>query len=440
MIGDGAVGCTALWIAFSKGYFYTDYVPTVVEYYKLKLDFAGELYNLIVYDTAGQEDYDRFRPIGYDLFAHSNDPRLASFQENLISVLQQDLYDYDQIKKTIKPNYRIDACIIVFAVDNPASYENVMCKWFPEVNYFCKNIPIILVGNKTDLRTDPSTLRKFFRRRQKPVTTEMGKQLARKINAVKYVECSCVDGTGVEYVFEQAVWASICRKPIKERGITTQFLNLVFIGNEYLITSLMRSFLIQERLNVLGYRLNMFTRSLHPVSMENVFRLPGDDYTAFVELDGEVYGLHISNEFSDLEANKKKKSSKQRDIDLFIVLFSVSDPDSFQDAAERWIPKIKFHYPKVPLVLVRNKDQLSVDENTTKLLSESRKPSVTTQMGKELAHTVNAASYLECSSSDGTEIEEMFEEAVWASLRYAEKKRRKKSKFLKFFTGKGFKK
>lgn len=46
-----------------------------------------------------------------------------------------------------------------FSVDSPDSLENIPEKWTPEVKHFCPNVPIILVGNKKDLRNDPNTMR-----------------------------------------------------------------------------------------------------------------------------------------------------------------------------------------------------------------------------------------------------------------------------------------
>jgi len=39
-----------------------------------------------------------------------------------------------------------------FSIDSPDSLENIPEKWTPEVRHFCPNVPIILVGNKKDLR------------------------------------------------------------------------------------------------------------------------------------------------------------------------------------------------------------------------------------------------------------------------------------------------
>lgn len=44
--------------------------------------------------------------------------------------------------------------------------ENIPEKWTPEVKHFCPNVPIILVGNKKDLRNDEHTRRELTKMKQ----------------------------------------------------------------------------------------------------------------------------------------------------------------------------------------------------------------------------------------------------------------------------------
>lgn len=44
--------------------------------------------------------------------------------------------------------------------------ENIPEKWTPEVKHFCPNVPIILVGNKKDLRNDEHTRRELAKMKQ----------------------------------------------------------------------------------------------------------------------------------------------------------------------------------------------------------------------------------------------------------------------------------
>uniref|UniRef100_A0AC35ERC6 Uncharacterized protein n=1 Tax=Panagrolaimus sp. PS1159 TaxID=55785 RepID=A0AC35ERC6_9BILA len=55
-------------------------------------------------------------------------------------------------------------------IDN-YSANNVRAKWYPEVSHHCPHTPIILVGNKLDLRGDQVTVDKLRERGLAPITT-----------------------------------------------------------------------------------------------------------------------------------------------------------------------------------------------------------------------------------------------------------------------------
>lgn len=165
IVGDGACGKTCLLIVFSKDQFPEVYVPTVFENYVADIEVDSKQVELALWDTAGQEDYDRLRPLSY-------------------------------------PDTHV--ILMCFAVDSPDSLENIPEKWNPEVRHFCPNVPIILVGNKKDLRNDPATRQELERMKQSPVRTEEGRAMAERIGAAAYVECSAKTKDGVREVFETA--------------------------------------------------------------------------------------------------------------------------------------------------------------------------------------------------------------------------------------------
>ncbi|KAG0429222.1 hypothetical protein HPB47_023836 [Ixodes persulcatus] len=170
IVGDGACGKTCLLIVFSKDQFPELYVPTVFENYVADIEVDGKQVELALWDTAGQEDYDRLRPLSY-------------------------------------PD--TDVILMCFSIDSPDSLENIPEKWTPEVRHFCPNVPIILVGNKKDLRLDPHTMRELAKMKQKPVAPEEGRAMAEKINAYGYLECSAKTKDGVREVFETATRAAL---------------------------------------------------------------------------------------------------------------------------------------------------------------------------------------------------------------------------------------
>ena len=168
IVGDGACGKTCLLIVFSKDQFPDIYVPTVFENYVADIEVDDKHIELTLWDTAGQEDYDRLRPLSY-------------------------------------PD--TDVIIMCFSIDSPDSLQNIIEKWSPEVKHFCPNVPIILVGNKKDLRNDSSTLKELRRVNQIPVKSEDAQSVATEINAFAYLECSAKTKDGVREVFEMAARA-----------------------------------------------------------------------------------------------------------------------------------------------------------------------------------------------------------------------------------------
>lgn len=176
VVGDGACGKTCLLIVFSKDEFPEVYVPTVFENYVADIEIDGKAIELALWDTAGQEDYDRLRPLSY-------------------------------------PDTNV--LLICFSVDSPDSLENVPEKWVPEVRHFCPNVPFLLVGCKMDLRNDPTTIKELAKMKQEPVPYQEGVEVSKKINAEGYVECSAKTKENVRKVFEDATRASLSHRSAK---------------------------------------------------------------------------------------------------------------------------------------------------------------------------------------------------------------------------------
>ncbi|KAI8609950.1 P-loop containing nucleoside triphosphate hydrolase protein [Chytriomyces sp. MP71] len=170
VVGDGACGKTCLLIVYSRNEFPTVYVPTVFENYMADVTVENIRVQLALWDTAGQEDYDRLRPLSY------TDTHVT---------------------------------MICFAIDNPTSLANIAEKWIAEVLHYCPGIPIILVGCKKDLRDDPAVIRELARTGERPIPFLEGQQMAKRIGAYTYVECSARTREGVNEVFDIATRAAL---------------------------------------------------------------------------------------------------------------------------------------------------------------------------------------------------------------------------------------
>ena len=88
--------------------------------YSANVMIDGRPIQLGLWDTSGQEDYARLRPLSYP-------------QTNVF--------------------------IVVYSIISRTSYENVKTKWIPEIKHHCPNIPFVLVVTHLHLRNDEEALK-----------------------------------------------------------------------------------------------------------------------------------------------------------------------------------------------------------------------------------------------------------------------------------------
>jgi len=164
VVGDGAVGKTSLLISYSQGRFPSEYVPTVFENYGCQKECEGHPVILHLWDTAGQEDYDRLRPLSYP---------------------------------------GSDVVLLIFATTSKLSFDAISDKWYPEISHYLPRTPYVLVGSKIDLRDeklqDPNAETTEY------VTKEQGTKLMTDIGAEAYMELSSKTGKGLKEVFHYAM-------------------------------------------------------------------------------------------------------------------------------------------------------------------------------------------------------------------------------------------
>lgn len=191
VVGDGAVGKTSLLISYTTNTFPQDYIPTVFDNYSTTILLPdpyfdeetddskndSQLFKLNLWDTAGQEEYDRLRPLSYP---------------------QTDIF------------------LVCFSISEPSSLRNVVDKWYPEIiqnsaiesSEFYRKLgkyPIFLVGTKADLRDSSQENDELSESNSDFVTQDEVDKVVSKCGFIGYVECSAATQSGVRDVFEKSV-------------------------------------------------------------------------------------------------------------------------------------------------------------------------------------------------------------------------------------------
>ncbi len=176
VVGDGAIGKTCLLISYTTNAFPTEYIPTVFDNYSANVMVDGKPVKLGLWDTAGQEDYDRLRPLSYK---------------------------------------RTNVFLLCYSVTSRSSFDNIRSKWLPEIKQHAPDVPYILVGTKDDLRDDKETLAALRSKGQTAVTQAEADALAQEIGAYKSIICSALTQKNLKTLFDEAIRCASIRSAKK---------------------------------------------------------------------------------------------------------------------------------------------------------------------------------------------------------------------------------
>lgn len=149
IVGNGAVGKSSMIQRYCRGIFTKDYKKTIgVDFLERQLEVSGEDVRLMLWDTAGQEEFDAIT----------------------------------------KAYYRgAQACVLIFSTVDRLSFLDIK-SWKMKVENECGEIPMVLVQNKIDLIE------------QATVTPEEAETLAKKMR-LRFYRTSVKEDLNVNEVF-----------------------------------------------------------------------------------------------------------------------------------------------------------------------------------------------------------------------------------------------
>ena len=161
IIGDACVGKTCMISTLREGRFPDEMSCPYAPQIELAVDGGRTTVSLTLWDTKSSDDYAFLRPRIF--------PATLCF-------------------------------LVCYSCVERASFESIERKWLAELQFYLPQVPWILVGLQSDLRNKaqaPLSVQKQQQQQQQkqqaPVTADEGKELACRLGAASYFECSALE-------------------------------------------------------------------------------------------------------------------------------------------------------------------------------------------------------------------------------------------------------
>ena len=173
--GDSNVGKTTFFMTHFLDYHEPQYIPIKVEDYITKeytVGTEGEKVEVLFVDhEGGGEDWHRLRHLGYTYYFTS-------------------------------------VIVLCFSISSIDTFERIEEYWYPFAQKHCPTAKLVLLGMKKDLMNDEKILKELAKANEVPVAYEQGVEMAKRIGAVGYYECSSKLKEGFDEVCKAAAEAA----------------------------------------------------------------------------------------------------------------------------------------------------------------------------------------------------------------------------------------
>ena len=157
-----------------------------------------------------------------------------------------------------------------------------------------------------------------------------------------------------------------------------------------------------------------YTTNSFPTKFESIVF---QDYSSNIFFEDELYTISLWDT-SSKDQHKILRPLCYPQTDIFLICFSLVNPETLENIEKNWLPEIKKDYLNCPLILVGTKLDLRNDFELHKeeFLAKGMKP-ISTIEGETFCQKIGGKSYIECSSLKLFNLTEVFEEAIKNSLK-----------------------
>ena len=138
-----------------------------------------------------------------------------------------------------------------------------------------------------------------------------------------------------------------------------------------------------------------------------------DNYKAEVMVDNRQYTLGLWDTAGQSDFDVLRPLSYPG-TDIFLIIFSITSPSSFDSIKSKWIPELQKHAPDIPFILIGTK--LDMRSGT----------SVSSEEGIKLCAELKARKYLECSSRTQEGLKQVFDTAIQCVISHRNSKKKRK--------------
>ncbi|KAL5009290.1 hypothetical protein ScPMuIL_014871 [Solemya velum] len=121
-----------------------------------------------------------------------------------------------------------------------------------------------------------------------------------------------------------------------------------------------------------------------------------DNYAGVLCFAGRRYHLQLLDTIEE-ETLSNFKRNMYPGTDVFVVCFSVVNPESFQNVENKWIPEIKNQMRNIPVILAGTQADLRQSAMISHMLKAKGHRPITPEEGYAMSRRIGASHYIECS-------------------------------------------